>query len=153
MAAMLCSPLMLHAQLTPGGNDIGSIPAAAQKGTKKTIHPGDCHTNGDGVKVCNGEASSGNATIDPKDGDEASATTVDTKSGFQGKIEGTDSNDTVNLGSGNKATVSGSGSTINVSGGSTITVQNAAGGGDMTVNLPSGDHVSVPAGSSVVVHT
>lgn len=140
-----------------GDDTIGANPAKAtdegKAGRSKKVKPGECHENSDGVTVCNDKDSSGNAKVNPKSGTSGSETTVTTGTGFEGSIDGIDSNDTVDLGSSNDATVSGNGGTVNTGGGSTTTVTNGTGGGDMTVNTPSGSTVTVPPGSSATVTT
>jgi len=117
--------------------------------------PGQSYCNGDGVCVDNDEDSSGNATIDPKTGEEGDETTVDTDSGFEGDIDGIDSNDTVDLGSSNDVDITGTGGEVNVGGGSNVDITNTsgAGGTSITVNLPSGTKVTVGPGSTVNIKT
>lgn len=146
----------------PDDEMVGTLPAFVDpgdldrwgKGSKKEkVRPGDEYCNVDGVCVKNTKDSNGNATVDPRGGTSNAATTVATRTGFEGEISGLDSNDTADLGSSNEATVSGEGGTVNVGGGSKVTVQNGEGGGDMTVNLPSGTTVTVSPGSTTTVTT
>ena len=97
----------------------------------------------------------GNATIDPKDGNANSATTVDTNTGFEGDISGLDGNDTVDLSSSNTVNVSGTGGSVEVSGGSTVNVSNTgpAGGANIDVTLPSGTTINVGPGSNITINT
>lgn len=166
--------LALTASLTSAanpGNGAGALPPVSMQGSvsggktpiktepagnsKHKVKPGESYTNNDGVTVDNDDASGGNATIDPANGSGNSSTQVNTKTSFEGDISGLDSNDTVNLGSSNTANVSGTGGTVNVSGGSAISVSNTsvAGGGNMTVNLPSGSSITVGPGSNITVNT
>ncbi len=116
---------------------------------RKTVKPGKCHKNNDGVEVCN-TGEKGNFVVDPKSGNENSATTVEAKNDAEGTVEGIDSNDTVNLASGSNVTISGTGGTVNAGSGSTGTVQNtnAPGGASITVNI-GGGNFSVPPGVTI----
>lgn len=146
--------------LNPGTEGEGSLPAEATQveypGAGK-VRPGNCGTNGDDVTVCNDEGSGGNASLDPREdqGQEGDETTVRTDTGFDGDIEGMDSNDTAYLGSSNSASVSGTGGVVSVSGGSSVTVTNTGTqpGNQTTVILPSGNTVTVPGGSTVTINT
>ena len=120
---------------------------------KTKVKPGDTHCNSDDVCVVNNKGSGANAYIDPSKGNGNSKTRVNTQTSFEGSVDGIDSNDTVNFGSGNTASVTGNGGTVNVSGGSTITATNGTAGGNMTINLPSGSSITVPPGSNVTVNT
>jgi hypothetical protein len=124
-------------------------------GTKEKVKPGEAHTNNDGVTVDNDSDSTGNATIDPKDGSGNSQTDVDTQTGFEGDISGIDNNDTVDLGSSNDVNVSGTGGNVSASGGSTVNVSNTGpvGGGNINVTLPSGTTINVGPGSNVTINT
>lgn len=154
---------------TGGSEGIGSLPR--HKGTalpyeptggdtiakgKKKVKPGESHKNEDGVELTNDEDSGGNATIDPEHGDDRSSTTVDTKTGFEGTVTGVDANDVVDLGSSNTASVSGTGGTVVMSGGSNVTVTNTtpaetANAGAITIDMPSGTKLTVHPGSSITV--
>lgn len=105
---------------------------------KKTVKPGTSHCNGDSVCVTNTSPGTQDATITPATGDATSDTTVATDTKFTGSVTGLDSTDTVNLGSSNTTSISGTGGTVNAQGGSTITVTNSAdtGGAPINVNLP-----------------
>ena len=118
--------------------------ASRASSSRAKVPPGKSHTNTDGVTISNAEGSNGTGYINPKVGLENAETTVRTGTGFEGKVTGVDSNDEVDLGSSNDATVEGTGGTVVLSGGSTVTVKNTgpAGGGDMTVQLPSGSSLT-----------
>ncbi len=152
-----------------GGDDIGSLPASASNSTAtagtpeineiepglpghEKVEPGECHTNGDGVQVCNDADSDGDFTVDPKNGSGSSETTVEAKNDAEGTVEGIDSNDTVNCAHGSNVTISGTGGTVNANAGSTgsVTNTNPAGGGgaSITVNVGGGS-VTVPPGGSI----
>ena len=127
------------------------VPAA------KTLKPGDpCHTNKDGVTVCNtGDGSAGEdgkITINPQSGSTSSATTVDFKNDAKGTVTGIDGNDTVNTANGSNATISGTGGAVNVGSGSTGNVTNTnpvgGGGASITVNIGGGS-VTVPPGGTI----
>lgn len=141
-----------------GGSGIGSLPATTSSADEQvTVKPGDQPvTNEDGVTVTNNGTSNGNATMTPKKGTKDSKTTVDTKSGFEGAIDGLDDNDVVSLGSSNGATISGKGGTVNMKGNSTATVTNNASGPNaksIKVNTPSGGSISVLPGMTVPITT
>ena len=138
-----------------GGQTSGDVGDADAASKKKKVKPGECHTNNDGVEVCNDSGSSGNATIDPKDGSAASATTVTTKTGFEGKVTNMDGNDTVDVASNNDVTISGDGGTVNMGGGSTANISNTSGpgGASTTVNMPSGATLTIGPGSSLTITT
>jgi len=118
--------------------------------SRHKIKSGDCHTNKDGVKVCNDKDSNGDFTIDPKTGSKNSETTVEAKNDAEGTVEGIDSNDTVNCANGSNVTISGTGGTVNANSGSSGTVQNtnAPGGADITINIGGGS-IQVPPGSTI----
>jgi len=115
------------------------------------VEPGECHTNGDGVKVCNtGSSGDGDFTVDPKNGSSSSATTVEAKNDAEGTVENIDSNDTVNCANGSNVTISGTGGTVNANSGSSGSVENTnpAGGANITINIGGGS-VQVPPGSTI----
>lgn len=120
-------------------------------GGSEKVQPGESKTNGDGATVSNAGNSGGNASIDPASGcgDGNSETTVTTKTGFKGSISGLDANDKVTLSSSNTVTITGKGGHVTIAGGSTVTCVNEAGGGNMTVTLPSGGTATVAPGSTV----
>ena len=126
---------------------------AGARGTAQRVAPGNTHTNADGVTVDNRASSHGNATIDPRTGSGSSTTTVRTKTGFDGKVSGIDSNDDVSIGSSSQAEVEGEGGSVRVGGGSTVKVTNGGSAGNITVNLPSGTVLTVPPGQHVIVTT
>lgn len=137
---------------------VGTLPAMAGNGQEASskrhkVKPGQEHTNKDGVTVDNAEDSDGNAFIDPKKGTTGSSTTVDTNTGFEGEISGLDSNDTINIGSSNTVTVNTDGGTVNIGGGSSVTITTSPTGGTTTVNLNSGQQVSLPPGTTAIVFT
>ena len=118
------------------------------------VEDGECHTNGDGVKVCNTGTDGDDFKVDPKSGSGTSATTVDMDNNAEGTIEGLDSNDTVNVANGADVAVSGTGGTVNVPAGSSatgsVTNTNPAGGGGGNVTLVAGGvTVQIPPGGSV----
>lgn len=123
--------------------------------SKAKVKPGEVHTNSDGVTVSNSDASSGNAYVTPKTGTENAKSTIRTETGFNGEITGIDNNDNVDLSSSAEAAVEGSGGRVKVGGGSTVKVSNTGptGGGDITVDLPSGTTLTVPPGSSTTITT
>lgn len=142
-----------QAAAPPNGDPIRSTATAP---AKQRVRPGQQHTNADGVHVVNRSTSNGDAWVDPAQGGATGSTTVDTRTGFDGEIEDIDSNDTVNMGSSATGEVKGDGGTINLSGGSSVRVTNTApaGGGDITVNLPSGGPgQTVHPGGSVTFNT
>ncbi len=128
-----------------GGAQTGSL--------SKEVKPGKEHCNGD-VCVKNESTGSQDANVTPAKGDKDTATTVDTDTNFKGSVTGLDSNDTVNVGSSGTVTVTGTGGTVSAKGGSTVTVNNdapAGGGGVITVALPGGAKIEVPAGAQGVI--
>ena len=116
------------------------------------VEDGDCHTNGDGVKVCNTGTGGDDFKVNPKSGSGSSATTVDMDNNAEGTIEGLDSNDTVNTANGSNTAISGTGGTVNVPAGSSatgsVTNTGAAGGGNITV-VAGGVNINVPPGGSI----
>lgn len=159
LIAFLVQPTPSAAQGTSAERATGSEVTNGETGPcsgAEKIEPGEpTATNPDGVGVTNAAGSSGNANMNPASGcGGAGATTaVNTQTGFEGSITGLDANDTANLGSSNEATVSGNGGNVVLSGGSTVTVSNGNGGGNMTVTLPSGAKATVLPGSSVIFKT
>lgn len=117
------------------------------------VEDGECHTNGDGVKVCNTGTNGDDFKVNPKNGNGNSATTVDMDNDAEGTIEGLDSNDTVNVANGSSTTISGTaGATVNVPAGSNATgsVTNTGAAGSGNVNLVAGGiTVGVPPGATV----
>jgi len=123
-------------------------------GNKHKVSAGECFSNSDGVELCNNEDSSGAAWIDPEEGTNASHTEVTSLSGFEGTVNGLDGNDVVDLGSSNDVDISGTGGTVNAQGGSTLKVTNNGGvGATMTINLNNGSTIQVSGGSSVTINT
>ena len=116
------------------------------------VEDGECHTNGDGVKVCNTGSNHDVFKMSPKTGNRDSSTTVDMANNAEGDISGLDSNDTVNVASGASVSVSGTGGTVIVPAGSkatgSVTNTSAAGGGDMQLKA-GGVIVNIPPGGSV----
>ena len=153
VSALLFVPPLAHA----GGNNlIGTLPDKAQLdtapgGTSTKVKPGESKCNGDGVCVDN-KSKRKKITMTPGEGkgDASSETTVNTPTGADSDISGIDGNDTVTLGSSNTGNISGTGGTVNVSGGSTVTVTCDPGTGStpITVNV-SGTTITVNPGSSV----
>lgn len=115
---------------------------------EKSIKPGDdCHTNGDGVKVCNtGSTGDGKFTINPQTGSADSATTVKARNNAKGDVTGIDGNDTVKVSNGADITVSGSGGTVNVGSGGAAKVTNTNAPG----TNPPGANITVTVGSGTV---
>ena len=151
---LLCT-FMVPTALASGGDAIGSLPAATAE-QSETVKPGESHENEDGVNVENSMKSGGDAKVNPKKGNKNSATTVTTKSRFDGTISGLDSNDTVNMGSSNTGEVKGDGGRVNLSGGCRVTVTNTSTALNpkiMTVSLPSGATATVAPGSSTTFNT
>jgi len=181
VAALLFAASPPAQAIAPQGDSVGTLPADHPEdlashdgkpehkpdgqdsaGSPHRVKRGETHTNEDGVTVTNNEDSSGNAEIDPKKGTGNSSTEVDTKTGFEGKIAGIDSNDEVDLASSNDVEVEGTGGTVTVSGGSTVKITNTnpappqggtSAGASITVTLPSGNSLTVPAGSTVTITT
>lgn len=163
----------LSAAFSADNEAIGTLPSTAGKGNTgghvaangevKPVEPpppyekvqdGECHTNGDDVKVCNTGDQGDDFRVDPKSGSGSSATTVDMDNNAQGTIDGLDSNDTVNVANGANVAVSGTGGTVNVPSGSSatgsVTNTNPAGGGGGNVTLVAGGvPVNIPPGGSV----
>tara|TARA_R110000851_G_scaffold268071_2_gene420668 strand:+ start:2793 stop:3296 length:504 start_codon:yes stop_codon:yes gene_type:complete len=154
--ACLCSAAVALPQQSSLSAHNGGKPGAEVRDAKgvpahEKVEPGECHTNGDGVQVCNtGDPTDGDFTVDPKSGNGNSATTVEAKNDAEGTVEGLDSNDTVNCANGSNTTISGTGGTVNANSGSTGSVSNtaAAGGASITVNVGGGS-VTVPPGGTV----
>ena len=134
-----------------GANSGGNAGGTQGKSKPHKVKPGETHTNEDGATVSNSEDSEGNAFIDPKNGGGSSSTTITTKTGFEGSIDGIDANDTVKPGSSNTGTINGNGGTVQLSGNSTWTINNGTGGGNMTVTTPAGNSVTIPPGTNGVV--
>ncbi len=130
-----------------------STTSPESKPKKKKVKKGKSYTNGDEVTVTNDEDSNGDITIDPAGGDKNSKTTCKSTTNFVGSISGIDGNDVVMLSSSNTASVSGVGGSISLSGGSSVTITNGLGGGNMTCFLPSGGYMIIAPGSSVFVTT
>lgn len=106
------------------------------------VRPGDpCHTNTDGVKVCNTgdpdeDDQDGVITIDPKTGSETSKTEVKVGNDAHGTVEGIDGNDTVDVSNGAHVEISGTGGIVDLSaGGSSGKITNTApaNGGNITI--------------------
>ncbi len=117
----------------------------------ENVDPGECHTNNDGVEVCNtGDSGDKEIAMTPKSGKASSKTTVNVKNKAQGTVSGIDGNDTVNVSSGADVQISGTGGTVNVSAGSSGSVTNTAGsgGGSITIQY-SGMSFHVPPGFSI----
>lgn len=117
------------------------------------VEPGDCHTNNDGVEVCNtGDTGDGDFTVDPANGSSSSSTTVEAKNDAEGTVENIDDNDTVNCANGSDVEISGTGGTVNANSGSSGSVTNTntpgGGGGSITINVGGGT-VTVPPGGTV----
>jgi len=142
----------------------GQVGTARQKSEVKPIEPGgagyekvedgECHTNGDGVEVCNTGTSGDDFKVNPKSGGTSSATTVDMDNDAVGDVKNLDSNDTVNVANGAAVNVSGTGGTVNVPSGSTatgsVTNTNPAGGAGGNISLVAGGvTVNVPPGVTV----
>lgn len=132
-----------------------ATPPTPSGSSVSTVKPGSEHTNADEVVVQNARGSNGNATVKTVAWFETHKTTVRTKTGFSGTIKKIDSDDRVELGSSNVATVSGEGGTIKMQGGSTVTVTNTSepGGPQTTVELPGGTTVTVSQGSTATFST
>lgn len=149
--------LPLAAGQGQGGGSVPTTPVFNEEGgSKQVVNPGNCHDNGD-VKVCNNADSGGKATIDPKtaNGGDAESTEVVTKTNFKGSVEGIETGDTVDVGSSNTASISGTGGNVHAQGGSTIAVTNtsAPGGSSINCTLPGGSTVVVGPGSNVTITT
>jgi hypothetical protein len=154
--------LALPLAASPAASDsVGTLPGPATsqpapKDKKAKVRPGDTHTNGDGVTVTNDKESTGDATVDPKEGNAESDTTVVCKTGFQGTVSGLDFTDTVRIRSNSTATVtSNDGGNVQLSGGSTVTVTNTSGDGGRPINVTTGGgtSVSIPPGSSATFNS
>jgi hypothetical protein len=150
---LLCTlvPVTLAASSATNGGNVPSKDAEAVEpvGHEK-VEPGECHTNNDGVKVCNDADSDGDFTVDPKSGSTSSATTVEAKNDAEGTVDGIDGNDTVNCANGSDVTITGTGGTVNANSGSSGSVQNTnpAGGANITINIGGGS-IQVPPGSTI----
>lgn len=133
----LCLPVLADTDIGNKGaptddEAIGSVPRTTK------VPAGHCHNNGD-VGVCTDPGSGGVVRMSPKTGTSGSSTDVTSQSGWTGDVDGVDSNDAVQLGHSNTASVSGNGGTVNVSSSSTVTVTNNGGAGaNITVNHPGG---------------
>jgi len=154
---LACSSFALAQQSTASAGTVpqkGEVRDAEGMFAHEKVEDGECHTNGDGVKVCNTGTDGDDFKVDPKSGSGSSATTVDMDNNAEGTIEGLDSNDTVNTTNGSNCTISGTGGTVVITGGSSatgsVTNTNPAGGGggNITVNA-GGVNITVPPGGSI----
>lgn len=133
-AALFCFALCTAPSLADDGGKPKRSPveATCNDGGQK-VQPGNSHTNTAGVKLTNAVNSGGNGTLTPKGGKTTCESTAQTKTGFKGGISGLKTGDTANLASSNTVVVTGSGGSVNISGGSTVTVT-VTGNGYVNVN-------------------
>ena len=134
---------------TSAGNP-GAIPATAGA---ETVEPGETHTNGDGVTVENFEDSGKNIKVTPKNGHPGSITKVVCEGDpLEGNVDGIDGNDKVIVKSGANMTINGTGGTVEVGTGGTVTVTNTNGSGGSNITIVAGGvTVTVYPGMTVPV--
>lgn len=153
-AIMLASSAGAHISTPTDSTRAGGTEAAQKKNKTKNVPPCSSHDNGDTV-VTNDCGHQGDASVTPATGTATTSTTIQTDNHFEGSITGLDSNDKLICGPNNKVNVSASGGSIELKGGSTLTLNVLAtqGSTNVTVKLPNSVTMSVGPGSNVVITT
>jgi hypothetical protein len=165
IASVLLFALPVFAQGGGGSDPVGSLPrqTLAEKDPCKgttIVKPGGSALNNDGMMVTSSANSAGSCSLTPgKDQGSANCSSkANAKAGWDGSINGQDSNDSTSISGptlpNTLPSVTGTGGTVSIGPGCNVHVVNSGGpgSGSMSVNTPTGTTVLAP-GQGQIFHT